>query len=122
MTTLFVYGTLKRGGSNHAHLAGQKFLGPARTAAGYTLVSLGDYPGLVLSPDDREGVTGELWSVDDPCLAHLDEFEGMAESLYRRAEIPLATPCSHGSTAPVETYFYARPVAGRPHLGPMWPV
>ena len=32
MTTLFVYGTLKRGGSNHAHLAGQKFLGPARTA------------------------------------------------------------------------------------------
>lgn len=23
MTTLFVYGTLKRGGSNHAHLAGQ---------------------------------------------------------------------------------------------------
>lgn len=122
MTTLFVYGTLKRGGSNHAHLAGQKFLGPARTAAGYTLVSLGDYPGLVRSADDREGVTGELWSVDDPCLAHLDEFEGITENLYRRAEIPLATPRSLGSAAPVETYFYARPVAGRPHLGPTWSV
>ena len=122
MTTLFVYGTLKRGGSNHAHLAGQKFLGPARTAAGYTLISLGDYPGLVRSADDREGVTGELWSVDDPCLAHLDEFEGITENLYRRAEIPLATPCSLGSAAPVETYFYARPVAGRPQLGPTWPI
>lgn len=122
MTTLFVYGTLKRGGSNHAHLAGQKFLGPARTAAGYTLVSLGDYPGLVRSADDRKGVTGELWSVDDPCLAHLDEFEGITENLYRRAEIPLATPRSLGSAAPAETYFYARPVAGRPQLGPTWSV
>ncbi len=122
MTTLFVYGTLKRGGANHAHLAGQKFLGQARTVAGYTLVSLGDYPGLVRSPDDREGVTGELWSVDDTCLAHLDEFEGVDESLYRRSSILLASPPAQDFGAPVETYFYARSVDGRPHLGPTWSV
>jgi gamma-glutamylcyclotransferase (GGCT)/AIG2-like uncharacterized protein YtfP len=32
-TPLFVYGTLKRGGSNHHQLASQTFLGPARTAS-----------------------------------------------------------------------------------------
>ena len=31
MTTVFVYGTLKRGGSNHAFLQGQQFLGEGRT-------------------------------------------------------------------------------------------
>ena len=44
MTRVFVYGTLKRGGSNHSFLAGQRYLGPARTPPGFTLHSLGDYP------------------------------------------------------------------------------
>ena len=70
-TPLFVYGTLKRGGSNHHHLAGQTFLGPARTTPGFTLFSLGAYPGLVAAPADTRGVTGELWSVDAACLARL---------------------------------------------------
>ena len=37
MIRLFVYGTLKRGGSNHAQLAGQKFIAEAHTMPGYTL-------------------------------------------------------------------------------------
>ncbi len=122
MTQLFVYGTLKRGGSNHAHLAGQRFLGEARTAAGYTLVSLGGYPGLVPASGDHARVTGELWAVDDACLARLDELEGIAEGLYRRGPIALVESSPAHASAPVETYFYARPIAGRPHVGSTWPV
>jgi gamma-glutamylaminecyclotransferase len=119
MTTLFVYGTLKRGGSNHELLSGQRFLGPARTPPGYTLFSLDAYPGMIEFAADHDGVTGELWSVNDACLAKLDELEGLAIGLYRRGLIELATP---RSTGPVETYLYLRDLAGRTHLGSHWPV
>ena len=122
MTTLFVYGTLKRGGSNHAFLAGQRFLDTARTVPGFTLFSLGAYPGLVPAPEDRDGVTGELWSVDAACLARLDELEGTAEGLYLRAAITLAKAAPVTADTPVETYFYLRPLVGRPALGSVWPV
>ena len=126
-TTLFVYGTLKRGGSNHHHLAGQTFLGPARTVPGFTLFSLGAYPGLVAAPYDAHGVTGELWSVDAATLARLDVLEGLTEGLYRRAPIALiqsnASPnrASSSAISVAETYFYLRDLAGHPHLGATWP-
>ena len=127
-TPLFVYGTLKRGGSNHHHLSGQTLLGPARTAPGFTLFSLGTYPGLVAAPTDTRGVTGELWSVDAACLARLDVLEGLAEGLYRRAPIALSQACAgtHAATSPAisaaETYFYLRDISGRAHLGTTWPI
>lgn len=117
MTRLFLYGTLKRGGSNRRQLAGQKFLGEAHTPPGYTLYSLGDYPGLVAEAGDRQGVKGELWEVDDATLARLDEFEGVPEGLYRREVIPLIPP--HARIR-VEAYFYARSPAGCPRLGDRW--
>ena len=127
-TPLFVYGTLKRGGSNHHQLAGQTFLGPARTAPGFTLFSLGAYPGLVAAPADTRGVTGELWSVDDACLARLDVLEGLADGLYRRAPIALSHPVAHPKSiaspaiSAAETYFYLRDISGRAHLGTTWPI
>jgi gamma-glutamylcyclotransferase (GGCT)/AIG2-like uncharacterized protein YtfP len=119
MTRVFLYGTLKRGGDNHHHIAYQQFLGAARTPPGYTLYSLGDYPGMVRAPDDTAGVTGELWAVDDSCLQQLDLLEGVNEGLYERVAIKLAAP-SDGQA--VETYLYLRSVAGRPVLGPTWEV
>ncbi len=116
---LFIYGTLKRGGSNHAYLAGQKFLGPARTAPGYTLYSLGDYPGMVAHATDRDGVQGEVWSVDAHCLAQLDELEGLVEGLYRREPVPLQPPFAQ---AEAQTYLYARSLTGQTRLGTNWPV
>jgi gamma-glutamylaminecyclotransferase len=119
MTVIFVYGTLKRGGSNHLFLSGQKFVGEARTAPGFTLYSLGDYPGLVRAPGDTEGVAGELWSVDGPCLAELDRLEGLDEGLYERADVLLAPNCFAGSA---QTYLYLRPHHGLPPVGSTWPV
>jgi len=118
MPRLFVYGTLKRGGSNHAQLAGQKFLGEAHTMPGYTLYSLGDYPGMVCQPADRHGVSGEIWEIDAAVLARLDEFEGVPEGLYRREAVPLLPPHAQ---ATVESFLYARSVESARHVGPRWP-
>jgi len=119
MTTLFLYGTLKRGGSNHLFLAGQRFLGVARTAPGFTLYSLGDYPGMVRAPGDTAGVIGELWEVDDACLAELDRLEGLDEGLYERIDVLLASNPLAGSA---QTYLYLRPHSGLAPIGSEWPV
>jgi gamma-glutamylcyclotransferase (GGCT)/AIG2-like uncharacterized protein YtfP len=114
---VFVYGTLKRGGSNHHHLNGQKFLGEARTAPGFRLYDLGGFPGMIARRDDREGVFGEVWAVAADALARLDELEGLAEGVYTREPVPLLPPFS---TPPVDAYFYAGSVTGRRDLGAVW--
>jgi gamma-glutamylaminecyclotransferase len=119
MNTVFVYGTLKRGGSNHLFLTGQKYLGDVRTEPGYTLYSLGDYPGMVRAPGDQSGVTGELWDVTDACLAELDRLEGLDEGLYERVNVVLL-PNAHASSA--QAYLYLRPHHGLSPVGPHWPV
>ncbi|MEY4488891.1 MAG: hypothetical protein RIQ79_1399 [Verrucomicrobiota bacterium] len=116
---VFVYGTLKRGGSNHEYLAGQTLIATARTEAGFTLYSLGDYPGLVADATATEGVSGEIWAVDAACLAGLDVLEGVAEGLYAREPAPLLPP--HDRLKPVvQFYRYLGPVLGRPRLGSVW--
>jgi gamma-glutamylcyclotransferase (GGCT)/AIG2-like uncharacterized protein YtfP len=111
MTTVFVYGTLKRGGSNHVFLEGQKFLGAARTQPGFTLYSLGDYPGMVRAPADTAGVTGELWAVDEAGLAELDRLEGLDEGLYERVDAILPLPAPPCGPASARLH-----LAGRPRL------
>jgi gamma-glutamylcyclotransferase (GGCT)/AIG2-like uncharacterized protein YtfP len=117
MALLFVYGTLKRRGSNHALLAGQTFVGEARTAPGFRLYELDGYPGMIPLPEDRAGVEGEVWSVDAAGMAELDRLEGLDEGLYRRARVPLLAPFAGPA---IETYFYARSVEGRRDLGSLW--
>jgi gamma-glutamylaminecyclotransferase len=117
-TLVFVYGTLKRGGSNHAFLGGQTFLGEARTVPGFQLYELNGYPGMVAENAPRaEGVTGEVWSVDAGTLKQLDLLEGIAEGLYRREPLPLLPPFNDRV---IESYLYSRSVAGRRELGSTW--
>jgi len=116
MTHLFVYGTLKRGCKNHPHLAGQTYIGEARTGGGYQLYHLGEYPGMVTQASDTQGVTGEVWWVDDAALTHLDDFEGVAEGLYRRERVALLAPFDR---LVVDTYLYARE-SGVRLIGTTW--
>ncbi|MBL9199983.1 MAG: gamma-glutamylcyclotransferase [Opitutaceae bacterium] len=116
-TLLFVYGTLKRGCSNHAQMAGQTFVGLARTTPGFYLYELGGYPGLVADATDRDGVTGEVWSVDAAALQRLDAFEGVAEGLYRREPVALLDPFSGKM---IDAYLFAQSIAGRRRLGAVW--
>jgi gamma-glutamylcyclotransferase (GGCT)/AIG2-like uncharacterized protein YtfP len=79
---VFVYGTLLRGEANHGLLAGAALLGPHRTAPGYTLYSLGAYPGLVTG--GGTAVNGEVYRVDDGGLALLDRLEDYPRLYGRR--------------------------------------
>jgi gamma-glutamylcyclotransferase (GGCT)/AIG2-like uncharacterized protein YtfP len=119
MTRLFVYGTLKRGGENHVHLTGQRFVGNAATPPGFTLYGLNGFPGMVRAADAPAGVTGELWEVDADCLRTLDILEGTAEKLYERVPIALLPPFAD---LPVQTYLYLRSLEGRPRVGSTWVV
>jgi gamma-glutamylaminecyclotransferase len=116
-TLLFVYGTLKRGCSNHHHLADQSFVGLARTVAGYRLYDLGGYPTIQPNPNDRDGVVGEVWSVDDAALERLDRFEGVHEGLYRREPFPLAGGFAEQKA---QAYVSVLPVTGRDDIGSEW--
>jgi gamma-glutamylcyclotransferase (GGCT)/AIG2-like uncharacterized protein YtfP len=115
---IFVYGTLKRGGGNHRYLAGQRFVGDACTEPGFRLYELDGFPGMIHLPGDREGVHGEVWSIDAGCLGQLDVLEGIAEGLYRREPVPLQAPFA---TQRVEAYLYPHPVGGRREVGSFWP-
>ena len=118
-TTLFVYGTLKRGDVRAPLLDGQRFLGEARTAPRYRLFNTGTYPALVQAgPLGLEGlaITGELWGVDAACLSRLDEEEGVDEGLYARRTIVLIDREQEA----VQSYFYPPPVAGMPDCGDSW--
>lgn len=116
-TLLFVYGTLKRGCVNHAFLAAQTFVAPARLRAGYRMFDVGGFPGIVPDAGAQHEISGELWSVTAAGLAELDRFEGVWEDLYRRELVPLAAPAEHPTA---HCYLYARSVAGRRELGAEW--
>lgn len=83
---LFVYGSLLSGEPAHPLLAGARFIGPARTAAGFELVDLGDYPALLRAGEAQ--VAGELYEVSDEILAAVDVYEGCPE-IYARRRIEL---------------------------------
>lgn len=114
---LFVYGSLKRGCHNHRQMAGQTFIAEARTLPGFRLFDVGGYPGLVPWAEDRDGVVGEFWEVNEAALVRLDAFEGLDEGLYTRAPIPLQAPFDG---APVFGYFYPHSVVGRREVGSIW--
>jgi len=114
---LFVYGTLKRGHSNHGYLRSQQFVSMAMTQPRYRLHDLGGYPGMVL--DERDGISihGEIWEVDADCLARLDELEDIEGGEYAREPIPLLSPHDQ---APIEGFRYLRDVSHAPDIGGSW--
>lgn len=113
---VFVYGSLKRGQSNHAaYMAGQTYLGPARTLPAFRLYDLGQYPGLVACANGV-AIEGELWEVDAECLRRLDQLESIDVGEYERQRVRLAEP-------PVEAwiYLYCGDITGARDCGPAWP-
>ena len=116
MTKLFIYGTLKRGCSNHHYMAGQRFVDVAQTAPLYRLVSMGSYPGMVTA-DPGRSIDGEVWEVDDECLRRLDILEGIEDGEYGYELVPLLPPFD---AEPIHGYRYLLPVTGCPDIGTRW--
>jgi gamma-glutamylaminecyclotransferase len=114
---IFVYGTLKRGLSNHRHLAGQHFVGEARTAPVYRMVDCGGFPGMFGVGEDGVSVRGEVWEVDEACRAQLDLLEDVDRGMYALEPVSLLGPFEHEA---VKTYVYLWPVGGFTDAGEEW--
>ncbi len=70
---VFVYGTLRRGASNHWRMEGAEYVGKAVVRGRMYRISW--YPGLVRDRKVGE-VVGEIYGVSRELLASLDRFEG----------------------------------------------
>lgn len=88
---VFVYGTLRRGGTNDINRLSPppQFKGVSRVEG--RLFSLGDYPGIQLGAGGM--VVGEVYAIASELEAVLDEIEGIAptpDGQYEKASIPVA--------------------------------
>jgi gamma-glutamylaminecyclotransferase len=115
---VFVYGTLKRGFTNHPLLERAKALGAARTCESWPLVIAGDWfvPCLLERPGQGHRVRGELYAVDAATLAALDALEGVGEpDGYDRRPIEVEREPG-GERLRVQVYFKREPL-GALHSG-----
>ena len=88
---VFVYGTLRKGGSNHFRMAGTEFVGSGKISG--KMFRIDWYPALV--PGGESFVRGELYLVSDETLGALDRFEGITPDAtepreYRRVKVPVS--------------------------------
>ena len=81
---VFVYGTLRRGGSNSFRMDGAEFVSAGKVMG--RLYAISWYPGLVLERGSEETVDGDLFRVGPDQLAALDEFEGISANEIEGAE------------------------------------
>lgn len=83
---VFVYGTLKRGISNHHLLADSDFIGNAYTVDTFKMYTVG-FP-IIMPADGPEAwaVYGEVYDVDDSTLKRLDNLEAEG-TMYTREKI-----------------------------------
>jgi gamma-glutamylcyclotransferase (GGCT)/AIG2-like uncharacterized protein YtfP len=98
---VFVYGTLRRGGSNHFRMAGAEFVAQG-TITG-RMYRIDWYPGLVLD-DAGDEIHGEVYWVTPDLLSTLDIFEGLSAgeiegSEYRRVQTTVVQQDSQTLTA-----------------------
>lgn len=101
MQAVFVYGTLRRGGSNHFRMAGAEFISTG-TIRG-RMYRIDWYPGLVLDSGGGE-IRGDLYLVSREQLEVLDRFEGLSAgeiqgSEYRRVQTTVVKQDSQNLTA-----------------------
>lgn len=99
--TIFVYGTLKKGFSNHRLLEGAEFAGNAKTLEKFSLYESG-IP-YVFKDETVSHIYGELYQLDELTLENIDGLEGHPD-WYRRKEVDVLT--ENGETITAWLYFY----------------
>ena len=73
---LFVYGTLKKGYSNHDLLQNSHFYGEVKMWMPFKMFDLGLFPALQCSRSNLCWIEGEVYEVPDQVMKRLDELEG----------------------------------------------
>ncbi|NAW87875.1 gamma-glutamylcyclotransferase [Photobacterium halotolerans] len=81
-TRVFVYGSLRRGQSNHGLLSRARYLGECQLA-GYAMYNLGPYPAALKQPGSEGVLFGEVYDVDADTFRELDILEGLGEEYCR---------------------------------------
>jgi gamma-glutamylcyclotransferase (GGCT)/AIG2-like uncharacterized protein YtfP len=84
MHRIFVYGTLRQGGSNARLLADSEFLGRAITVEPYRLYDFGHYPAIIRG--GQSFIYGEVYEVDGRTLRLVDRLEEHPD-YYQRTEV-----------------------------------
>lgn len=87
---VFVYGTLKRGEPNHNYLTDKnkgfaKFICSGKTDIQFPLIIATKYniPFMLNAPGTGSNICGEIYSIDESMLQHLDGLEDYPE-IYDR--------------------------------------
>ena len=81
-----VYGTLKKGKSNHDALSTAKFIGGCYVTGKYRMFDLGAYPCVTKGGKDKSRVYAEVYEVDSETLSVLDCIEGHPD-YYTRTKV-----------------------------------
>jgi gamma-glutamylcyclotransferase (GGCT)/AIG2-like uncharacterized protein YtfP len=100
---VFVYGTLRRGASNHFRMNGAEFVRSGILRG--RMYRFGWYPGLVVDPRGDD-LIGEVYAVGPELLAALDLFEGLSAgeivgSEYQRVRVTIT-----GGEPPIEAWVW----------------
>ena len=106
---VFVYGSLKRGFSNHNLLEGSKFYGVTETVCRNFRMHplLGSFPAVTAAADDAYAIMGELYEIDTATMMRLDYLEGNG-SLYTRQLVSV-----YNGSEIVEAWMYLMPEADK---------
>lgn len=104
---VFVYGTLRRGESNHHWLSNAEFVGTGVTADRMILVNLGAYPAVVRDSHHASSafIQGEVYRVTSTTFARLDILEDYPK-LYGREIVPITL--DDGNALSSWIYFLAK--------------
>ena len=111
---VFVYGTLRRGASNHFRMKGSEWIGTGAISGEIYEICLNPeflYPALNTKQSGEW--SGDVFMVSDEVLAELDGFEGISEDSseadeYRRIEIPVKLDSGIGTL--VHAWEWNRPL------------
>lgn len=79
---IFVYGTLRKGESNHHFLESSEYLGIFETEPNYQLFNIGSYPGVIAG---NCKVLGEIYRIDNSLLNQLDLYENVPTEYMRES-------------------------------------
>lgn len=130
---LFVYGTLKKGHTRQKYLLNERYLGIGTLAPSHRMVQISGYPALIPPKEGEEGscVKGELYEVDDACMAELDKVEGVAHGVFKRqklqlkSHVPVMLPTDgtvllNMEAGEVTAYVYAKDGSHAKDVGCFW--
>lgn len=106
---LFVYGTLKKGFSNHYLLEDCTPIHDKVCLGGYKMYSLGGFP-CIKEAETTDVVEGEVYDVPSGRWPILDRLEGVPHMYHRKSENIMFEQDSEE----VEVYVWSRDVEGLP--------